>query len=549
MTHIVNSSRFNYLEKILSTRISLLRALRVQEQVDNLGDEYFSPLYEQAAELEKMCLLQLSRSARIQGSLQTSMNAVTAAYKLLSPNSNSFDVQQEFAKVLWAQDEHGTAISLMKAITPIKPDDKALFNVLLVSHFVEGGSICYLLVVYFQGSWTSEARLESTREITINYFDPTISSLNPTLLPSTFSKVYGSYATFADAQLEESEREIAERRIRFNLYEKRKTAEFSVIDKQLKEAGKDSAKETLVSQLTKGRASGKVHLDEDRQQLVQAEELTKNLRWQALDNYAKALSESNEHDDKIHRFCTLWLARADDTQLHLKLKVLLAKIPSYKFVFLAYQLSARLGHNSEGDPAFAANIDSLITRMASDHPFHTLYQVNALRDSNAGSLSANTSHSSSRRRSSAASMVTSQSSREKAADKVFDKVKKIPALTARVEAIELVCQAYREWADYYLLSDEEYYTIQAGKKSSRKGSLQIKKRMLIISKVKDLPIPVSTYELPINITGDYPESELPCIVKYQSSFFTVGGIHVPKVIDCLDTRGILHRQLVSTNYV
>lgn len=121
------------MEKILSTRISLLRALREQEQVDNLGDENFTPLYEQAAELEKVCLLQLSRSARIQGSLQTSMNAVTAAYKLILPNSNSFDVQQEFAKVLWAQDEHGTAISLMKAITPVEANDKALFNVLLVS--------------------------------------------------------------------------------------------------------------------------------------------------------------------------------------------------------------------------------------------------------------------------------------------------------------------------------------------------------------------------------------------------------------------------------
>lgn len=260
------------------------------------------------------------------------------------------------------------------------------------------------------------------------------------------------------------------------------------------------------------------------------------------------MSESNEHDDKIHRFCSLWLARADDSELHSKLKSLLAKIPSYKFLFLAYQLSARLGHSPEGQSTFANNIDSLITRMASDHPFHTLYQVNALRDSNAGSLSANTSNSSSRRRSSAVSVITSQSSREKAADKVFDKVKKVPALTIRVEALELACQAYREWADYYILADEEYVTMNQGKKVSKKGSLQIKKRMLIVSKVKDLPIPVSTYELPININGDYPESELPCIVKYQSSFFTAGGIHLPKVIDCLDTRGVLHRQLVSIYY-
>lgn len=124
---------FKHAERILSTRISLLRALREQERADRMMDDDFTPLYQQAAGLEKSCLLQLSQIARKQGQLQTSMNAVTAAYNLITPGAPAFEIEQEFAKVLWAQNEHGTAISLIDATNPLNPDDKALLYSRLVS--------------------------------------------------------------------------------------------------------------------------------------------------------------------------------------------------------------------------------------------------------------------------------------------------------------------------------------------------------------------------------------------------------------------------------
>lgn len=60
------------------------------------------------------------------------MNAVTAAYKLITPE-NSFKVEQEFAKILWDQNEHGTAISLLRKATTIGSDDRVLLKSRLVS--------------------------------------------------------------------------------------------------------------------------------------------------------------------------------------------------------------------------------------------------------------------------------------------------------------------------------------------------------------------------------------------------------------------------------
>lgn len=126
------SHRFIHAERILSTRISLLRAVRTQEQVDQIGD-FTSELYQQATQAEKSCLVQLSRAARTGGHLQASMNAVTLARKLVEPGAGTFEVDEEFAHVLWLQQEHSIAIELLKSVTAPSPGTKALVLARLVS--------------------------------------------------------------------------------------------------------------------------------------------------------------------------------------------------------------------------------------------------------------------------------------------------------------------------------------------------------------------------------------------------------------------------------
>jgi ataxia telangiectasia mutated family protein len=116
----------------MSTRISLLRSVRLREAADQIGD-MTSELYQQAAFAEKACYIKLSELARASGHLQTSMNAITLAQKLVEDGDKSDDVDEEFASVLWSQGEHKAAIDLLAGICSNPKDRKAAVSARLVS--------------------------------------------------------------------------------------------------------------------------------------------------------------------------------------------------------------------------------------------------------------------------------------------------------------------------------------------------------------------------------------------------------------------------------
>lgn len=125
-------ARFEHAERILSTRISLLRSIRRAEQADRIGD-LASDLYGQATGAEKACLLRLSSSARHAGHLQLSLNAVTLAHKLVEAHEDVHDVEEELANVLWAQGEHVPAITLLKTVKGATSGKQAILTARLVN--------------------------------------------------------------------------------------------------------------------------------------------------------------------------------------------------------------------------------------------------------------------------------------------------------------------------------------------------------------------------------------------------------------------------------
>lgn len=387
-----------------------------------------------------------------------------------------------------------------------------------------------------QGGWTDEARIKNSRDVSETYFDPAVAALAEGCSPLEIGQVHGAYATFADAQYLENLKATAGKRSRYELYAQRKKVEFDEIDRQLKI--NSDLKSLQVSQLKKSKTDAEQHLEEDKRQLDDAEAATSFMLQRALDNYAKALTASEAQDDQIHRFCAIWLEHSADDELHKKLVPLLAQIPSFKFVFLAYQLSARLSKQSHPSP-FAKNITKLVVRLGSDHPFHTLFPVYALRETSAEGMSSRG------RRSSAAADLGSQSSRAKAAEDVFVKVKKVARLTQRVESLELACSAYSEWANFKVLQDDRFSSVgPGGRRQMRKGPQQIPKDLKLLTRVINLPIPVSTFDVPIDHTCEYPAANLPCIVKYGGVFLCPGGVHVPKIVTCLASDGKEYKQLV-----
>lgn len=91
-----------------------------------------SELHQQAAVVERACLLRLSQLARASGHLQTSMNNITLAQTLVEEGQRSYEVEEEFAHVLWSQGEHKTAIDLLAGSCSNPHDRKAAISARLV---------------------------------------------------------------------------------------------------------------------------------------------------------------------------------------------------------------------------------------------------------------------------------------------------------------------------------------------------------------------------------------------------------------------------------
>jgi ataxia telangiectasia mutated family protein len=282
------------------------------------------------------------------------------------------------------------------------------------------------------------------------YFEPAIRALDREVDNKERSQVHIAFARFADGQHEELRDMAKERNIRFAAYEKRKNLELKEMERRLQDGSLESG------DIKRTRKQAEDHLEDDRRQLIEAQQLAKDMLWRALHNYALALTTSDAHDDHVFRFCALWLSCADDDDLHGKLKKPLADVPSHKFVFLAYQLSARLT-KSPKPTAAASNIQTLVYRLCTQHPFHSLYPVQSLRSTEGGSAPSSRSS----RRSSTMSRESSvglgsNNSRAQAADDLLEKAKRSDRLRPRIEAVELVCCAYAEWASFNLKSHSAY---------------------------------------------------------------------------------------------
>lgn len=369
-------------------------------------------------------------------------------------------------------------------------------------------------------------------EILVECFDPAVNALDRNAPAAERARVFHSFASFADKQYEDLSRSALERRKRSEAYERRKDLEFIEMDRQLQSGAGSLSSEPIKA----SRRNAEKHMEDDRRQVEEAEETARNMLWRSLENYARALHAADDFDDKVFRFCNLWLANSDDDDLHKKLKPLLADIPSFKFVFLAYQLSARLTKSSV-KLASASNVRRLVLRLGVEHPFHALYPVQALRTAPETKASRRSSAS---RESSVGLTQATNNSRAHAANDIVEQVKRVDGLRHRVEAIELACEAYAQWASTPVNQNNPEWVDSRG--VLRKGPLPIKRSMLILTKVRDLPIPVTTFDLPVSPIGRY--DTFPRLHHYEPTFDTAGGIHLPKIVACIDSDGQRHKQLV-----
>ncbi|KAK4047357.1 Serine/threonine-protein kinase tel1 [Microbotryomycetes sp. JL221] len=528
LSHIPEHMSFEQADKILSCRITMLRQIRSQEQASMIGDMDITPAAREAAEVERSCLLKLSERARTSGRLQVALNAVTMAHKLVEEQSSSasYKVDEELAKVLWSQGEHSTAIRLLEEVSGKKPSNVA--------------------TVFAQlGQWQVEARLRRADEILKTCFEPASRALDDSYNAKERTQVYSNFAQFADRQFHEAVAALEEKKERYITYKQRKQVEMRELDRQIVAQPDDASTDAKI--LARTKINARHYLEEDKKQLDALEYRVHNMLSKALTNYAQAIINSEDTLDLVLRFVALWLANSDAEALDTGVANLIDSIPSHRFVFLAYQLSARL--SMPPTPTnFSQMLNKLVLRLCSEHPFHAFFPVNALRDSSGATSTSGKSGSGKTlraRRSSTApgSLGThTPSDRTQAANTVIMQVATVPGKAIIIESLEMICEAAREWAEYRQVVKEN----KDGTKLAVKGG-QIPKSMKILSNVHNLPVPVLSYSVPVDPTAQYLEGSFPTIVRYDTTWKSAGGVNQPKVCMCLGSDGVRYIELMKGN--
>ncbi|CAD6915051.1 unnamed protein product [Tilletia laevis] len=520
----LGSIDFDYsdFERICTVRHAIIRLERDRLQSEQIGDLADAALKE-VLDLETSVLLQNSKASRENGNLQKAMGAVTLARKIrtfVPADRHDFAAREEQASVFWDENSHSTALqALNQCLSGPTPSAKSEQQAMRKQR---------ALALAKLGTWTATARAESAQTIDLSYFTAAMETLKHA---GTESKEMGAvtfqYAVFADAQYRHFATSPEHHRAR--RFVERRTEEIALNELEQQRTRDKSQKDAL--KVHKRKTSHK--LAADKAQLLKFEENCALFLSKALSMYATSLRFSEEHDEAVFPFSSLWFENSADAKANEHLAEFLKLIPSHKFIPLAHQLSARLtpGTSASQAQAFTNNLTSLLQRMCSDHPYHTLYAIFALKKAGWDSQAAF------RNNSSPSPSVSSQAARARAADAIWSKVKSISRISTRMQEFERVCGFYVQWAE---LSLKEAMPEKQTPNGFQKGSHKLPSNVSLL-RLRNADVPVATKPLPVDISGQY--QHFVKIVRYSEMFSTAGGLHLPKINECIGTDGRRYKQL------
>ncbi|KAK0488952.1 hypothetical protein IW261DRAFT_1547949 [Armillaria novae-zelandiae] len=394
-TRVEAGIEFHLVESIMATRLSIIRSVRRREERQQMGD-MTSDFIQTLLEVEKQCLLHISQVARREQQVQLALNSVIHAEKLMKPIT--FDVSEEFACVLWAQNEQKRAVEFLSTSRHER----------MPSAF---------------GTWTAEACLEKPSVIWRDFFLPASEVIETCVTDTNHDScaaVFHACAIFAAQQYHSIVK--SPDSIRFKVYVQRKQQEIENRTSQRSRSGAE------LRELEKA----KLVLEHDTARYGQFIHERDTFLEHAITMYANCLTLSDQFDDDaLIRLCSLWLAHFDEEDLQAS------------FIFLAHQLSARL--SAKDQCTAQKTLKHLMMRMCTEHPFHSLYQVFCLKTETGGTTK---------------SMSTQReiwADRKAAAMTIFNQLAtKEPKIVKRTHDIDLLCDVSLGWATYGIKNDQTY---------------------------------------------------------------------------------------------
>ncbi|XP_028656011.1 serine-protein kinase ATM [Erpetoichthys calabaricus] len=510
---LLQDSDFSFQEPVMALRTVIQEAL-IEKEASSIRKEYLRSKF-----IEH--LMEFSKCARFAGNTQLAERAIFQIKQHTTAGLGSPMWKLEEAQMFWARKEEGLALGILRKMIH-NLADKVDVDTSLSPMYAECLRLC--------GSWLAETCLESPSVILEKYLEKAVeiiggsSDSNDAQLQSSKMKASLSLARFSDAQYQSIENYM-------------KSSEFEN-KRALLEKAKQEVDLMKVHRVETSKYTIKIkrEFELDEKALCNLKEDRIRFLCKAVENYINCLEFGEEHDVWVFRLCSLWLGNSAVSEVNSMVENGIRKIPSYKFLPLMYQLAARMGSKMPGAATegvgFHDVLNEVICRTSIDHPHHTLFIILALVNADKDDTFRRSEGLKKSGLSKHAPKQTSLLDKERSevAQEIVNVIRKEKA--KMVKNVETLCEAYISLAN-----------MDASRWKTEKKPIPIPSDHPI-NKIKNLDdVIIPTMEIKVDPSGKY--ENIITIRSFRPEFHLVGGINLPKIIDCVGSDGKQRKQLVK----
>ncbi|XP_047054644.1 serine/threonine-protein kinase ATM isoform X1 [Lolium rigidum] len=423
------------------------------------------------------------------------------------PN-NYFLSKLEEAKLLRAQGQHDMAIGLGKYILQNHTDKKDISDV-------------YRLV----GKWLAETRSSNSRTIIEDYLRHSVDLTefhknSDKKYMSRQCRTYFHLAHYTDNLFKSYEERLSSNEWQAALrLRKYKTRELETLMKRLKSSSKGEKTDytAKIQELQK-----QLTLDTEEAQKIQDDR--DRFLSLALQGYQRSLVVGGKYDlQVVFRLVSLWFSLFSREQVVKSMIKTTKEVQTYKFIPLVYQIASRLGSSkdAQGSTNFQNALASLLKKMASDHPYHTIFQLFAL---------ANGDRVKDKQRSRSSFVVDMD--KKLAAENLLKELSSIHG--ALIRQMKQMVEIYIKLAELET------------KKEDTNKKISLPREFRSICQLELEKVPVVTATIPVDPNCRYEEGTFPHFSGLVDSITVMNGINAPKVIVCIGSDGNKYRQLAKS---
>ncbi|KXT14037.1 hypothetical protein AC579_10022 [Pseudocercospora musae] len=362
------------------------------------------------------------------------------------------------------------------------------------------------------GHQMAQARLEKPEDILERYLTPAVNELYEQPDQRQAGKVYHELATFCDKELQNPGN--IENLNRITKLRQAKEEEIEAYNQAIQAAKRNGGDR---NQLGRSLGQAKTWLAIDRSEEQRLQGIKQQLVSLSLQNYLRALANSDSYDLSVLRFFAMWLENTGDVEADNAVARYLPRVPSWKFVRLMNQLMTKL---EDGVSSFQRALGALMLRIFKEHPYHSINHLFAACQKPKG---------------------TNIDSASQARHSIAMQIQKDLQSPQNGKLGELVRNIFRANLRYKNLADRAPDQSQQGLK-------------LPVSKVPEAggivnsgtirKLPPITLTIPLRRSGDY--DDVPKVERFGGDVSIMGGLSAPKMLKLWDSTGQEHKQLFKS---